>query len=102
MINFSYQNQEISILSNNCKKRPQIPLRVKEGGSQSYDESTDLAGQFIHQGHNGVLEQGGGSQRSFRDLCDAQLTIWPHLLQDMVGTMRQASIKGQGLRRGQC
>lgn len=47
---------------------------------------TDLASQFIHQGHDGVLEEGGRGQRSLGDLCDAQLTIWPHLLQDWVGT----------------
>lgn len=48
--------------------------------------TTDLAAQFIHKGHNGVLEEGGCSQGSFSDLCDAQLTIWPHLLQHRVGT----------------
>lgn len=70
----------------------------KGKGSQSWDKSTDLAGQFIHQGHNGVLEEGGGGQRSLGDLCDAQLTIWPHLLQDWVGTIRETEKGGEERR----
>lgn len=70
-------------------------VKGKGTGSQSCTETTDLAAQFIHQGYDGVLKKGGRGQRSLGDLCDAQLTIWPHLLQDWVGTkQREEQEKG--------
>lgn len=63
---------------------PLSPPEVRKG--QHWAATTDLAGQFIHQGHNGVLEECGGGQRSLGDLGDAQVAIWPHLLQDLAGT----------------
>lgn len=56
------------------------------GKGQHWAATTDLAGQFIHQGHNGVLEERGGGQRSLGDLGNAQVAIWPHLLQDLAET----------------
>lgn len=62
-------------------------------------ETTDLAAQFIHQGYDGVLEEGGCGQRSLSDLGDAHLTIWPHLLQDWVGTKGRREERSE--KRGQ-
>lgn len=58
----------------------------------SYPETfflADLAGQFIHQSHYGILEECGCGQRSLGDLCDAQMSIWPHVLQHGVGALRE-------------
>lgn len=68
-------------------------LRLNERGSWPQDDTTDLTGQFVHQGHDGVLEKSSCGQRSLGDLSDAQLTIWPHLLQDWVGTTRDREVK---------
>lgn len=62
------------------------PPKVRKG--QRWAATTDLAGQFIHKGHNGVLEECGSGQRSLGDLSDAQVAIWPHLLQDLARTAK--------------
>lgn len=106
LLGFTFYSSELGIFnpSKNCKCQTQLPLKVKRRGtgSQSKAETTDLAAQFIHQGHNGVLEEGGRGQWSLGDFCDAQLTIWPHLLQDWVGTTieKGGQEKGAKTKRG--
>ena len=59
----------------------------------------DLAGQVVHQGHDGVLEERGCGTRSLGDLCDAQISIWPHLLYHGVGALKE-SRRRRTVRRG--
>lgn len=73
---------------------PHYTHRFQKG--QQWAATTDLAGQFIHQGHNGVLEECGGGQRPLGDLRDAQVAIWPHLLQDLAGTAKRKKRKRKG------
>lgn len=79
-------------LRSECYPAATPPPEVSKKG-QRWAATTDLAGQFIHQGHNGVLEERGGGQRSLGDLGDAQVAIWPHLLQDLAGTAKRLKKK---------
>lgn len=75
------------------REPPEVSKKKKKG--QHWAATTDLAGQFIHQGHNGVFEERGGGQRSLGDLGDAQVAIWPHLLQDLAGTAKRLKKKNE-------